>query len=213
MKLLLTSNSSFFYKNLKSIFNIPIKDVKLGLITTASKGTSGREYVDRNISEMKELGFDSTEIDIDGKNEKELEILLKDFNFIHVIGGSPFYLLNSVRKSGFDKVVKKLISQGVVYIGSSAGAYITCPNIDVPLWKYNTEEFKDKYDYCGLEDFNAMSLIDFLIVAHYEEYWDKIIKENLPNSKYPIRILKDGQGLLVEDGQVSFWGEGEEVVV
>lgn len=29
--------------------------------------------------------------------------------------------------------------------------------------------------------------------------------------KYPLRILRDGQGLLVEDGKYTFYGDGEEV--
>jgi len=211
MKILLSSNGSFFYENFYDIFNIHIKDVKLAFITTASKGVSNKEYMEKHILKMKELGFDFTEIDIDYKNEEELETSLKDFNFIYVAGGSSFYLLKSIKKSGFDKVVKKLVTQGVVYIGSSAGAYVASPSIDISVWK--DEYRKEKRNRYGLVDFNAMGLVDFLVLAHYEEGLKEIIKKNLLNSKYLLRILRDGQALLIDDDKISFIGEGEEEII
>ena len=111
MKILLTSNGSFFYENFKDIFNIPIEDAKLACVTTAHKGTESREYIDKHFKKLEKLGFNFTEIDIDGKNKEELEILLKDFNFIYVSGGDLFYLLKSIKESGFDKVIKKFLKE------------------------------------------------------------------------------------------------------
>jgi dipeptidase E len=208
LKILLSSEGKFFYENWQDIFNIPIKDVNLAFISTAHKGTESREYIDKHFKKLEKLGFNFTEIDLDGNSQKELEEIFKDFNFIYVAGGNPFYLLKSIRESGFDKVIKKLISQGVVYIGSSAGAYVACPNIDVSIWK--DEYRKKERNRYGVKDLSAMNLVNFLVIAHYEEGLREIIERKLPNLKYPLRILKDGQALLIKDNKIIFFGEEKE---
>ena len=58
-----------------------------------------------------------------------------------------------------------------------------------------------------------MNLVDFLVIAHYEEGLREIIKRELPNLKYPLRILKDGQALLIDDNKVKFIGEVKEIII
>jgi dipeptidase E len=211
MKILLSSNSAFFCNNFQEVFNISVKDVKLAYVTTAVKGVEDKNYIKTNCLKMKEMGLDFTEVDIDSKNEEELEILLRDFNFIRVAGGNPFYLLKSVKESGFDKVIKKLISQGVIYAGSSAGAYIACPNIDMALWK---EECRgQRHKHYGITDYEAMGLVDFLVMVHYEDDLKNVIKKKLLNLEYSLRILKDDQALLIENDQVKFIGKEKEEII
>lgn len=37
------------------------------------------------------------------------------------------------------------------------------------------------------------------------------VRERIASTAYPVRFLRDGQGILVEDDSVTFVGEGEEV--
>jgi hypothetical protein len=39
------------------------------------------------------------------------------------------------------------------------------------------------------------------------------VREVIKTLKYPLRILRDGQGILVEDNKYTFVGDGEEVIL
>ena len=208
-KLLLSSNGGFVIeKGMKLLFD-DVSKIKLAYITTAGKGNVNKEYLKIHKEMLKKEGYNFEELDIEGKNENELRELLKDKNAVHVEGGNTFYLLKAVRESGFDKVIKELIEKGVVYIGSSAGSYITCPTIEVSTWKKPGEE-KDRF---GVTDLTAMNLVPFLIKAHYEPDQEELLKEKISQTKYETKILKDGQAILVEDDNYKLVGDGKEITL
>ncbi len=206
-KLLLSSNGSFVIeKGLKLLFD-DVSKIKLAYITTAGNGSNDKTYLEVHKELLKKEGYSFEELDIDGKNEHELRELLKDKNAIYVEGGNTFYLLKAVRESGFDKVIKELIEKGVVYIGSSAGSYITCPTIEMATWKKPGEE-KERF---GVIDLTAMNLVPFLIKAHYNLKQDELLKEKISQTQYQTKVLKDGQAILVDGDDYTLVGEGEEI--
>ncbi len=204
-KLLLASNGTFLIEQGYGLLGVPLAQIKIGYVTTASKGAESTAYLERHKKAMTERGYNFEETDIEGKGEQELRDFFKDKNVIHVEGGNTFYLLKAVKETGFDKILKDLIDQGKIYVGTSAGAYIACPTIEVSTWGPNQ---KDRY---GVTDFTALNLVPFLLKAHYTDDMKELIKERAAQSKYPVRVLKDGQGILVENGSYRFVGEGEEV--
>jgi len=204
-KLLLSSNGSFVIeKGLRLLFD-DISKIKLAYITTAGNGISDRTYVETHKEMLKTEACDFEELDINGKTENELRVLLKDKNAVYVEGGNTFYLLKAVRESGFDKVIKEMIEKGVPYIGSSAGSYIACPTIEMATWK---PKQKDRF---GVTDFTAMNVVPFLIVAHYKPEYDEILKEKISETQYQTRILQDGQAILVEGDNYKLVGDNEEI--
>ncbi len=54
---------------------------------------------------------------------------------VYVTGGSTGYLLKRVKETGFDKILKKMVYAGKVYVGVSAGSLIAAPNIGNPYDK------------------------------------------------------------------------------
>lgn len=204
--ILLASSGEFVTEGDLSFLSKPIAKMKMAYVITASKGVADFSYMERHKKRMKELGYDFEEIDIDGKNEKELRGVLANKDVIYVEGGNTFYLLKSVRESGFNEVIKDLIESGVVYIGSSAGAYIVCPTIEMATWKH-----QDKYDNYGVTDFTALNLVPFMITAHYSPENRGLLKEKVQISKYPVRVLTDEQAILIQDGKIKLIGGGEEV--
>ncbi|MDD3487424.1 MAG: Type 1 glutamine amidotransferase-like domain-containing protein [Candidatus Moranbacteria bacterium] len=204
-KLLLSSNGSFIIENGFGLLFDDISKIKLAYIITASKGVGDLSYLERHKEKLDNLGIDYEEIDIEGKNEDQLRDTLKNKNVVYVEGGNTFYLLKAVRESGFGEIIKELINSDVTYIGSSAGAYIVCPTIEMATWK---PKQKDRF---GVTDFTALNLVPFLVTAHYIPELESVLKEKIAKAKYPTRILQDGQGILVEDGEYKFVGEGEEV--
>jgi dipeptidase E len=206
-KLLLSSNGSFVIeKGLKLLFE-DISKIKLAYITTAGNGSNDKTYLEVHKGLLKKEGYNFEELDIDGKNESELRELLKDKDAVYVDGGNTFYLLKAVCESGFDKVIKELIEKGVVYIGSSAGSYITCPTIEMSTWKKPGEE-KERF---GVVDLTGMNLVPFLVKAHYVPEQKELLKEKIYQSQYETKILKDGQAILVEGDDYKLVGDGEEI--
>lgn len=206
-KLLLSSDGKFAIEKGIKLFFEDVSKVKLAYITTATKGSHNLAYFETDKGLLREMKYDFEELDIEGKNEAELRGLLVNKNVVFVEGGNTFYLLKAVRESGFDIVIKELIEKGMVYTGTSAGSYIACPTIEVSTWKKPGEE-KENF---GVTDFSAMNLVPFLVKAHYKPEHDEILKEKISQAKYPIRILRDGQAILVEDDKYTLVGGGEEI--
>ena len=77
---------------------------------------------------MKENHILFEEIDIEGKSKDEMLNFFKNKNVIHVEGRKYFYLLKAIRESGFADILKELLNEGKIYIGTSAGALHHVPD-------------------------------------------------------------------------------------
>lgn len=206
--IILASSGSFLTEGDLSFLPKPINQMKIVQVITASKSVPDTSYIERHQKRMRELNFDFEVLDIDGKNENELEKILSDKDLIMVEGGNSFYLLKAIKESGFGKVVKKMLSKGVVYMGVSAGSYVACPTIEMATWKH-----QNKYDHCGIVDLTAMSLVPFLVTAHYSPELKELLEDKIKTASHPVKILTDGQAILVKNGEAQLIGAGEEIVL
>ena len=207
-RLLLLSSSSFLKNDLSNILGKPLSAYRLAHIIDASqgKGVVDVDYLDRARNILTNKGVEFSDVELTGKNEDEVRTLLTNFDGVFVNGGSTFRLLKSIRESGFQNVLKKLLPSGFLYIGASAGSYVVCPNINTALWE------EQIFDHCGLEDFSAMNLVPFLMFAHYKPRYEELIREKVSGTKYPVKILSDDQALFVQGDTSTLLG-GEEIVI
>ena len=209
MKLLLASKEKYLLEKGYSLLGIPNEDLKIGMINTALKNVKDQEYL-KYMREYMELmnssGINFKELDLDGKTEEEICNFFADRNVIQVNGGNPFFLLKKVRESKFDLILKELLEKGYVYIGCSSGSFLMTPTIEVGAWKVGRERF-------GVEDLTALNYVPFLLKCHYTDNKKEEILEKSKNLKYPLRLLKDDQAILVEDGNYKFVGNSEEVIL
>lgn len=206
MKILLASNGTFVTEKGYELFGIPKNEIRIGFIITASKGKEDLTYIYRHITQMKDKGFYFEEFDIENKSEEEILDFFADKNIVSVSGGSNSYLLKVVREVKFDIILEKLFKNGLQYVGSSAGAYLMCPILEPSLWGHGETDF-------GLQDFRALNYVPFLLKVHYKDEQKEEISDKMKTLKYPLRILRDGQGIIVEDGKYTFVGDGEEVIL
>lgn len=184
----------------------PFNQFKVAHVITASKGSRDLAYFERNRKYLRENNFDVEEVDLDGKKENELFDILSRKELVYVEGGNTFYLLKSIRESGFENVIRELLPKGLVYMGGSAGSYVACPTIEASAWE---ETGKDRF---GVTDFTAMNLVPFLLFVHYKsEEHQTLLKEKISLASRPVRILTDEQALYVHDGKVDFLG-GPEII-
>lgn len=202
---LLTSAGMNVKEEILKVLSKPPSRLRLAHIITATKVEENIQYMINEENEMRKLGFHIENLDIEGKTEDELMDLLKDKDIIYVQGGNSFYLLKHVKKSGFDKVAKRLISQGILYIGVSAGSYIACPTIEQATWQH-----QDRNRF-GLTDLTALNLVPFLISAHFTQEDRSIIEDRIKTIPYPVVALYDTQAVLVKNG--TWWkivGQGKK---
>lgn len=137
-------------------------------------------------------GFKVDFIDLEATEKTDLKKRLENADALYVKGGNTFYLLNAMRKSGFDKLIPDLLDKGVIYIGESAGSYVACPTIEMAHWKHQDA------DIIGLKDLTALNLVPFLVTVHYKPEFEPMIRPEIEKSKYEVRILKDNQVILLE---------------
>lgn len=209
MKLLLASKEKFLIKKGYSLLNIPKDKLRIGYINTALKVVEDTEYLaymKEYEEEMVKNNIYFERFDIKDKTEKEIREFFADKNVIQVSGGNPFYLLKTVYESGFDKILKDLLNDGLCYIGCSSGSYIMCPTIEVGGWKTS----RNKH---GVTDFTALGYVPFLIKCHYSDDQKEKVLEKIKTLKYPLKLLTDNQGIFFDNGKYSFVGEEEEKTI
>jgi dipeptidase E len=132
---------------------------------------------------------------------------INDAEAIFVGGGNTFHLLSAIRANGLEGPIRARVSEGVPYIGSSAGANIACPTImttnDMPIVDPN-----------GL---TALNLIPFQINPHFidadpfsqgGESRTERIKEfiKLHAGTYVVG-LREGSMLKIDGSSIALFGQ------
>jgi len=206
-KLFLTSSFWNVVNEFIEFLRAKSKGLTVGFVPTAADPYKDKWFVEKDKKALADVGFKVKEIDLKDKTEAKLKEEFKGVDIIFVAGGNTFYLLKETKKSGFDKVAKELIEQGVVYVGSSAGAYLVCPTIEAAAWKHGDS------NHFGITDFSALNLVPFLIAAHFKSEYADVIKEAALTCKYPIKTLTDQQAISIKNDKVVLVGQGDEIVL
>jgi len=110
----------------------PIDTAKILFIPTAAIDDIAKKMAEQCKQELLRMGIKYESIhtyDIDSSmNENEAMA----FDAIYFTGGNADFLLQRIKETGFDKVIKKMVYSNKIYIGVSAGSLIATPNIGNP---------------------------------------------------------------------------------
>lgn len=194
MKKLLLTSAGFVNPKIGQTFlellGKPSEDIRILFIPTASRTPVELKYVEESLQELVDMGITAEHIITENLEQKVTVEQFQNIDAVYVCGGNTFYLLDRVRKSGFDTVVNKLIEQDAVYLGVSAGSVLAGPDISIsgPL---------DPNDV-GLTDTTGLKLVDKVITPHYDKKEKSIIEDFKQKLPYPIITLTDNQALLVK---------------
>ncbi|MDP3882950.1 MAG: Type 1 glutamine amidotransferase-like domain-containing protein [Candidatus Staskawiczbacteria bacterium] len=208
--LLLTSAGMQMKEEIIKLLQKPAYDITVAFITTAAKPEADLDYVKNDWTIMKEeLGFNVEEVDIEGKTQAQVMKLLQLKDIIFVEGGNTFYLLKAMRKCNFEKIIRKLLKLGKVYIGVSAGSIVAGRTIKTAGWKNG-----DK-NTVGLVSLKGLNLVPFDIFVHFQpEHADLIMKKmRWKWQRRKLKILTDEQAILVQGKDVMLIGKGNKVVI
>jgi dipeptidase E len=155
------------------------------------------ESINSEMEALERLGFKVKSIDLALLETDDLEQAFSECDLFWVCGGNTLYLLQEVRRSGFDKFVTKKISEGIPYVGSSAGSILLGPDVEFERFACDTTEAPHLTSYEGL------NLFPFSTYAHFDAPWAKdvykeILTFSIEKSKSFI-TLHDNQFIYVQD--------------
>jgi dipeptidase E len=166
-------------------------------------------WLDEQAAALAALGFAVHELDFrdhDGEPAALLEAL-SGVDLVWVAGGNAFVLREAMRRSGFDDALADLLAQdSIAYSGYSAGACVAGPTL-------RGIDLVDDVDAVSVPVWAGLELVDFSVAPHYRSEHpesaaiDRVVAY-LEASKLPYRTLRDGQALVVRDGQVRLVGQG-----
>ena len=177
-----------------------IKGKRVTFIPTASLVEEVRFYVDDDRKAFEELGIIVEELEITTASpDKILEILNRN-DYIFVSGGNTFYLLQELRRKRADILITEQIRAGKLYIGTSAGSIILCPDI----------EFVKEMDYNHtapeLQSFTGLNIVDFYILPHYLDFPFEEITQNIVKKygkKLDLRPISNKQVITIAGNRIE----------
>lgn len=177
-----------------------IKGKRITFIPTASLVEEVRFYVDDDRKAFEELGIIVEELEITTVSpDKILEVLNRN-DYIFVSGGNTFYLLQELRRKGADTLITEQIRAGKLYIGTSAGSIILCPDI----------EFVKEMDYNHtapeLQSFTGLNIVDFYILPHYLDFPFEEITQNIVKKygkKLDLRPISNKQVITIAGNRIE----------
>lgn len=163
--------SALFVKS----FNHKLKGKKVTFILTASIHEEVNFYVAAAKNSLESHGVIIDELEISTAAPEEIFSKINSNDFIYISGGNTFFLLQELKRTGTDKLLKEQINAGTPYIGESAGAMVLSPAIEYV-------KGMDDYSSVALESYIALNLVNFYPLPHYkdfpfEECTEKIINE------------------------------------
>lgn len=89
---------------------------------------------------------------------------------VYVVGGNTFYLLHHLRRSGLDVVVqRRILQQGAIYVGCSAGSIVAGRSIRTAFWKgWDDPRVVEAVDWGSEQAQTALGLVSVSLFPHYE---------------------------------------------
>ena len=197
MKLFLCSH----FSSVGSLIKEEIDNKKVAFIPTASLHEGYTGYVGSARKLFKKLGASVTEIDISTEAYSTIQAVFEDADVIYFTGGNSFFLIDQLRKTGTDELLKKELANGKLMIGESAGAIICAPTIQY------IEQMDEKPEDYSQEDNEGLDLIDFYVLPHYLTAPFKKITERIMAEFSDLNIcaINNHQAIIVND-------EGSKVI-
>lgn len=185
-----------YIPKLERLVGKSLKKTTASFIPTAADPYEDKWFVEADRKMLKKLGIQSVDIDLKqfDKNPTRLKRELNKRDIIFVSGGNSFYLNYWIKKVGFKSILQKLLIEGKVYIGGSAGAAIAGSSLK-PL------ETLDDPSKAPTRIDDGLKLVDYVILPHYgiekyEDRYQKIFKK-FQSGPFVLKTLTNEQAIIV----------------
>jgi dipeptidase E len=180
------------------------EELKIALIENAADtyGSPEPEWLTQNRESITSHGFDVEIIDLKGYKDKNSELLAKlsSKNVIWCGGGNSFYLRWILKDTGVDVMISRLVQEGVIYGGGSAGAIVAGPTLK------HFDEADDPED-APEAIYDGLGLTKLVVVPHFDNtkfaHIIKGINKKLQDDGFNTVPLNDSQALVVNGEQTK----------
>lgn len=108
-------------------------DTKVLFIPSAAIDDAAKDMAERCRCELIRVGVNIeniTDYNLDGSLTEQDAMT---FDVIYFTGGNTSHLLQRIKETGFDAIIKRMVYANRVYVGVSAGSIIATPSIGIPL--------------------------------------------------------------------------------
>ena len=166
-------------------------------ITTAGNLEGNPPWMDEEIEAIEKSSLAVRRIDLAKLSADVMADKFQGCDVIWVGGGNTYYLLQEVRRSGFDDFVVERIADGVPYVGTSAGSLILAPNIECIKYAEEHPDLK-----LSLESYDGLNVFPLVTFVHFDDpgfrdVYRKILMDALENDVAFV-TLRDNQFIFVD---------------
>lgn len=150
-------------------------------------------HVERSCKELAYLGLETELFDFDAQPAGEL----LEYDVVTLIGGNPYYLLDSIRKHNGQEVLRRIAGKGLL-IGWSAGALVLEQTIAL------ANRYLPEQNIVGMQDFTGLGLTDIQILPHYsrqqrqDESTEEKCRQYERENHCTVLRLDDGEGVVLD---------------
>lgn len=144
---------------------------------------------------------------------------IEETDTIIVGGGNKFYLSYWMEKSGLFDLLPRLLEQGTVYVGASAGSMMMTSGLNVDEHRLRETGFyyDDQFDEempSSSGSARTLGLVDFVIRPHLgADYFPQATLENVAKwaakTDKPLYALDDQSALKIVNGKVDVISNGQ----
>lgn len=171
------------------------KDINIAVINEAIKGESGdhRWFIEELQHLSETVGGDIEFIDIQAHQLDYIDWRIKAADLVYCFGGNTDYLANTFIKTGFDKILPKILAEKI-WVGSSAGSCILCHKEPEEVQKTVYKEKCEAYHY--------MNIVPIVFLPHLHGFFKFGEEETRQASKetdFPIYALSDKAAIIVNE--------------
>jgi dipeptidase E len=205
MKLFLASYSpcvnEVLGKTFLGLLKKPVRENRLLVLAMDTTSDFYRKYLEIDRKWYIKVGFQENNIDILNLKTDNIPSF-EDFDVLHIWGGNTFHYLKRIRELNLIPRIREFIERDGVYVGTSAGSELMCPDLDANL----TSDVND----IGLTDLMCLGYVDFSILPHWDSFLSLGAEVNLMdymryiwNSGKRVIPITDNQAILVFDNEVK----------
>lgn len=182
------------------------------VVITALAGAQGREYRlagDNGVRHFRALGAADAVVAPDVREDREGALAaLRRARLVVLPGGSPSRLLDALQSTPVGALLQELLDDGVVVMGSSAGAMVVCEWTVLP----------DRRGPTGTSVARGLGLVPGrVVVPHWSGgssrgEWLRAVEETVSSGVHVLGLPEES-GVLVQDGALTAVGASPTALV
>lgn len=146
---------------------------------------------------MAEFGFDPALVSVFDAKVPDLTRNLHS-DVLYISGGNTFRMAEIYRNAGFDREIVRMVNEGTVFVGGSAGAHLVTPDF----------RHAARYDEVpeGFTDFSGLALFPRILICHFSEERQAHFEELKKDSSFPVTAIGNDGCIVSEDGRIRTYG-------